>query len=119
VEKEEFKNNITNLATLLASDKDFLQSFVESYARALIKNNQFQDALRKVITIYQSLVTKDILLLNPLDEMLIEQKGSTVRLEILITDNVYDNYKDKILPEIKIEADPNTRVPIYKLVDWS
>lgn len=118
-EKEEFKNKITSLATLLASDKDLLRAFVESYARALMKNNQFQDALRKVITVYQSLVTKDILLLNPLDEMLIEQRGSTVKLEILSTDNVYDNYKDMILPEIKIEAEPNTRVPVHKIVDWS
>jgi hypothetical protein len=118
-EKEEFKRKITDLATLLASDRNLLRGFAESYARVLMKNNQFQDALRKVITVYESLVTKDILLLNPLDEVLVENKGSTLKLEILITDNVYDNYKDVILPEIRIEAEPNTRVPIYKMVDWS
>jgi len=118
-EKEEFKRKLTGLATLLASDRDLLRGLVESYARTLMKNNQFQDALRKVITVYQSLVTKDILLLNPLDEVLVENKGGTLKLEILITDNVYDNYKDVVLPEIKIEAEPNTRLSIYKLVDWS
>jgi hypothetical protein len=117
-EREEFKKDTESLARILASDKALLRGFVESFARVILKNYQFQEAIRKVIAVYQSLVTKDILLLNPLDEITIEQGVSTIKLEILLTDNVYDRYKEIELPTISIKAQPKTRVPIYKLVEW-
>jgi hypothetical protein len=117
-EKEDFKKSLEGLARLLASDKALLRGFVESFARVLLKNNQFQEVIRKVIAVYQSLVTKDVLLLNPLDEITVEQDVSKIRLDVLLTDNVYDKYKKIELPTISIKAQPKTRVPIYKLVEW-
>lgn len=118
VEKEELKRNLVTFGTLLASDTALLRGFVEGFSRAILKNSQFQDVIRKVILVYESLVTKDILLLNPLDEIILEQENSSINLEILLTDNVYDYYKNLKLPTINIVAQPKTKVPIYKLFEW-
>jgi hypothetical protein len=117
-EREELARYLTSLANTLANDKALMQGFVEAYAKALAKNTQFIESIRKVVTVYESLVSKDILLLNPLDEVILMGKDSTISLAITLTDNIFDNYKDMELPRINIKSEQGVRIPIYKLVEW-
>lgn len=117
-ERSEFIQLINNLASLLASDKKLLQGFIEAYAKAFAKNTELIETVRKVISVYESLVSKDILLLNPLDEAILSDKEGELVLAISLTDRVFDDYDDVKLPTVKLASSQGIRVPIYRLFEW-
>jgi len=106
------------LASLLASDRKLLQGFVEAYAKTLAKNTELIEAIRKVIKVYESLVSKDILLINPFEEAVLTGKKEEIILKILQTDRVFDTYEDITLPKIELKSSEEIRVPIYRLFAW-
>jgi len=117
-ERDEFLEYSKRLAVVLASDKDLLQGFVEAYAKALAKNSEFIEAIGKFIRVYESLVSKDILLINPFDEVALTGEKNEIILEIEQTDRVYNTYDDITLPKIELASSKPVKVPIYKLFDW-
>ena len=117
-ERDKFAEYITKMANVLASDKKLLLGFVEAYAKALARNTEFIEAVRKVIKVYESLVSKDILLINPFDEIVLTGKKEEITLKISQTDRVFDIYEDITLPKIELTSSQEYRVPIYRLFEW-
>jgi hypothetical protein len=117
-ERSKFTQYLNNLANLLAGDKKLLLGFVEAYAKAFAKNTELIETVRKIISVYESLVAKDILLLNPLDEVILLDKEGELALEISQTDRVLDTYDDVKLPRIKLTSPKGIRVPAYRLFEW-
>ena len=117
-ERDEFREYINKLGNALASDKNLLQGFVEAYAKAFAKNSEFIEAVRKFVKVYESLVSKDILLVNPFDEVTLTRENNEIALEISQTDRVFDAYDDILLPKIELISSQPVKVPAYKLFDW-
>ena len=117
-ERSKFMEYLNNLARLLASDKKLLQGFIEAYAKALAKNTELIEIVKKVISVYESLVSKDILLLNPLDEAILLDKEGELILEISLTDRVFDDYDNVKLPTIKLTSSQGIRIPLHRLFEW-
>jgi len=117
-ERDEFAEYITRMANILGSDKNLLQKFIEAYARALARNTELIEAVKKVIEIYESMVSKDILLINPFDEIVLTGKKDEITLQISQTDKVFDIYEDITLPKIQLVSSRECRLPIYRLFEW-
>lgn len=118
-ERDKYVQYINRLANTLAGDKNLLQGFVEAYAKAAAKHSEFIEAVKKFVRIYESMVSRDMLLINPLDDLVLQEGGDKVILKISQTDKVLDEYEDIQLPEIRIVSSGPIKVPIYKLFDWS
>jgi hypothetical protein len=117
-ERNKLVEYFSKLANVLASNRTLLERFVEGYAKAFAKNTELIEAVRKVITIYETMVSKDILLVNPLDEIVLAEKKERIALKILQTDRVFDKYEEIKLPNIELASSGAVRVPIYRLFDW-
>ncbi len=117
-ERTRFIQFTDDLTSFLASDKKLLQGFVEAYLKTLTKNAELIETVRKVISVYESLVSKDILLINPLDEIILTNKEAELILEISLTDKVWDTYSDVKLPAIKLVSSRELKIPIHKLFEW-
>jgi hypothetical protein len=117
-ERTEYAKFIVDLARTLASDKRLLQSFIEGYAKAFAKNTELIEMVRRVINVYESLVSKDLLLTNPLDEITLPDKSGQLILAIRYTDRVFHIYEDIILPNVQISGSQDQKIPIYKLFEW-
>lgn len=117
-ERNELLEYSKRLASFLASDKNLLQSFVEAYQKALAKNAELIEAIGKFIRVYESLVSKDLLLINPFDEVVLTGERNEIALEIEQTDRVYDDYEDVPLQKIRLVSSHPVRIPIYRLFDW-
>jgi len=116
-EREKFAEYVSRMANVLASDKDLLQGFVNAYAKALAKNSELIEAIKRFIKLYESLVSKDLLLTNPFDEITFTKKAEII-LKISQTDKVLDLYDDIILPKITLTSSGEVRVPLYRLFEW-
>ena len=117
-EKDEFLEYTNKLAKVLGSDKSLLQRFVEAYAKAFARNTELIEAVRKFIAVYESLVSKDILLINPFDEVVLTGKKNEIILQISQTDRVFDTYEDITLPKIELVSSRPAKVEVYRLFDW-
>jgi len=117
-ERDEYIEFVNKLVTLLASNKDLLIGFAEAYAKAFARNTELIESIRKVIRLYESLVSKDILLINPFDEAILTGKKEEIALKISQTDRVFDTYEDITLPKIELTSAQEIRVPIYRLFEW-
>jgi len=117
-ERDEFLEYVNRVANVLAGDKDLLLRFIEAYAKALARNAELIEAVGKFIRVYESFVSKDILLINPFDEVVLTEEKNEMMLKIKQTDRVYDKYDDITLPKIELVSPKPARVPIYKLFDW-
>jgi hypothetical protein len=117
-ERNQYMEFANRLAGTLASDRKLLQNFVDAYVKAFTKNSKFIEIIRRIIKVYESLVSRDILLTNPFDEVVLTEKKGEIALKILQTDRVFDDYKDFILPKIVLTSSEKVRFPIYKLFEW-
>jgi hypothetical protein len=117
-ERTRFIDFVNRLAKTLASNKMLLRRFAEAYAKAFARNAELLEAIRKFIAVYESLVSKDLLLVNPFDEIHMSGKKTGILLKIVQTDKVLDTYEDIIMPEIELSSARETKVPIYRLFDW-
>jgi hypothetical protein len=118
-EKTRFIEFFNKLTSVLASDQKLLLSFVDAYAIALARHSEFIEAIRKVISVYESLVSKDIMLVNPFEEAVITKaEGEKIILRIALTDRVFDEYKELALPSITLKSSKEFRFPIYRLFEW-
>jgi len=117
-ERIEFIKYINDLAKVLASDKNLLRGFMEGYSKAFAKNTELIEIVRKVISVYESLVSKDMLLINPFDEVTIPEKTGEIHLAIEQTDRVLDTYDDIKLPKIELYGSQGFRIPVYRLFEW-
>ena len=102
----------------MAKDTKFLQNFLGAYAKALAKNTELIEAVRRVISIYESIVSRDIIVVNPLDEVILTKEEGEIILEIRQTDAILNKYDDVILPKIKLKCSQQTKFPIYNLFKW-
>jgi hypothetical protein len=117
-EKEEFVEYTKKLATVLASEKDLMQGFIEAYAKALAKNTELIESVRRFIKVWESMVSKDVLLVNPFEEVVLTEEKGNLTLKISQTDKVFDKYDDLTLPKIKLVSSKPVRLPVYRLFDW-
>jgi hypothetical protein len=117
-EQSKFTESLDRLTRLLASNKKLLLGFIEAYEKAFAKNTELVETVRKIIDLYESLVSKDILLFNPLDEAILSGKEGTIILNISQTDRVWDKYDDIKLPEIKLTSSQGIKIPLYRLFEW-
>lgn len=117
-EKNEFKEFATRLANTLAKDLAFLEKFLGAYAKALARNTELIETLRRVITLYESIVSKDIIVANPLDELILKEVAGKIVLKIKQSDSVFNEYEDIILPEIQLKSPEEAKFPIYQLFEW-
>lgn len=117
-EKKRFMEFAIRLANTLAKDLAFLERFLGAYAKALARNTELIEAVRRVITLYESIVSKDIIVANPLDEVILREKTGKIVLKIAQTDSVFNEYDDIILPEIEIKSSEASNFPVYKLFEW-
>jgi len=117
-ERDEFVVSINRLANILASNKDLLRRFAEAYAKAFARNIELIEAIKKFVSIYESLVSKDLLLINPFDEVDLSNERAEIVLKIIQTDKVFDTYEDVMMPKIQLSSSQATKVPIYKLFKW-
>lgn len=108
----------SRLATVLASDRDLTQGFVEAYRNAMAKNSELLEVFRRFLKVYESLVSKSILLINPFDEVILTGKEEDLALTMVQTDKVFDSYEDLKLPRLLIKSSKPVRVPIYNLFEW-
>jgi hypothetical protein len=117
-EERSHAEELTNgLAHLLASNRDLLEGFMSAYGRALARNSELIEVIRRVVSLYESLLSKDILLVNPFDEIAVNGKVN-VALRISQTDKVFDNYEDVPLPMIELTSSEEVRIPIHRLFEW-
>jgi len=117
-ERDKFSEYMNKLTSVLASDRKLLQGFTEAYAKTFARNTELIEAVRKFIRVYESLVSKDILLINPFEEVVLTGKKAEIVLEISQTDRVLDKYEDITLPKIELTSSQAVRVPIYRLFEW-
>lgn len=117
-EKNKFKEFAIRLANTLAKDLTFLERFLGAYAKALARNTELIEAVRRVVTLYESIVSNDIIVANPLDEVILKEKTGKIVLKITQTDSVFNEYDDIILPEIELKSSEVASFPVYKLFEW-
>jgi hypothetical protein len=117
-EKNKFKEFAIRLANTLAKDLTFLERFLGAYAKALARNTELIEAVRRVVTLYESIVSNDIIVANPLDEVILKEKTGKIVLKITHTDSVFNEYDDIILPAIELKSSEATSFPVYKLFEW-
>jgi hypothetical protein len=117
-ERNKFAEFLNKMARALASDKNLLRGFIEAYSKALAKNSELIEMVRRVINVYESLVSKDILLINPLDEVVLTGKKGEIALTISQTDKVFGTYDDIRLPKFEITSSSEIKLPIHKLFVW-
>lgn len=117
-ERNKFTEYTNRLANALASNKDLLLGYINAYLKALAKNSELLEAVRRVVKLYESLVSKDVLLINPFDEVTVTGKKAEVILKISQTDKVFNSYEDIPLPTIELTSPQEVRVPIHKLFEW-
>ena len=117
-ERSKFTQYLNSLASLLASDKKLLLGFAGAYAKAFAKNTELIETVRKVISVYESLVSKDILLVNPLDEAILSDREGDLVLKISQTDKVMGIYDDITLPTIRLASSNAIRIPVHRLFEW-
>ena len=106
------------MGNVLASDPDLLLRFAEAYAKAFARNTQFIEAVGKFIEVFESLVSRNVLLMNPFDEVDLTGETNQISLQISQTDHLFDDYEDITLPEIKLVSSQPTKVQVYKLFSW-
>ena len=75
-ERTELNEYSAKLTTVLASDKDLLRGFLNAFAKAIAKNSELIESVRRVVKLYDSLVSKNILLINPLEDLLYSPQPS-------------------------------------------
>jgi len=114
----EFLDYINRLANTLANDKELLEGFVESYLKAATKNSEYIESIRRLVKIFESMVSQDIVLTNPLDELVFHGKNEQIILEIFQTDKVFGEYDEIVLPPISVFCSESISIPIYRLFDW-
>jgi hypothetical protein len=117
-ERDEFIEYIKRMAEVLASDRDLLLGFMNAYGKALARNSELIEAVKRVIRLYESLVSKDLLLINPFDEITLTGKKVEIAFKISQTDKIFDVYKDIKLPKIELTSDKEVKIPIYRLFEW-
>lgn len=118
-ELDKYKSHWRKLTNVLANNKEFMQAFLEAFLKAIIKNLELLENLRRFIKLYESLVSKNILLTNPFYLIELIGERQEIILKIVQSDNVWDKYEDIILPKIELLSSKTGNVPIYRLFEWS
>lgn len=117
-ERNEYIEYLNKLADALANNKEFLQKFVETYAKVLARNTEFLESIGKFIRVYESMVSRDLILVNPLDEIHLARKEGEITLKIFQTDRLLDKYDEIRLPKFELMSTQPGKIPIYKIFEW-
>jgi hypothetical protein len=112
------QDNINRLVKVFANNADFLRGFAEAYAKALLKNTELIESIGMFVKFYESLVSKNVLLINPFDLISLTEKGGEIILKISQTDKLFDEYEDITLPKIELVCSKAYEVPIHRLFKW-
>lgn len=116
-EKEEYIKDLEKIGNILANDVKFLQGFAEAYVKALIKNSEFIQYIGRFIQLFESIVSKNILLLNPFDKFKLTKDVNEIELIIKQTDKLFDEYEDITL-KFRIQGNKEGQVEAYRIFEW-
>ncbi len=117
-ERERYVDYMDRLSKAMMSNKQFLSEFLGAYAKVVIKNIEILELMKRFVELYESLISKNILLMNPLDEILVTDSVEVILLRIFQTDRIFNNYEDITLPKIELVGENAGRVPVYNLFGW-
>ena len=117
-ERNRYENYENRLSNTVASNKELLRGFVVAFAKVLTKNIEVLENLRRFVRFYESLISKNILLINPFDSLNLTDEGQEIILKLLQTDRVLDKYEDITLPKIELISSKAGRVPVHSLFRW-
>jgi len=122
-EKKRYKMFLERLSDTLAKDTDFLEKFLSAIMRAFVKNSEFINEIRRIVTLFESIVSNDIIVTNPFDEVILTHEKNEINLSVLQTDAVLNEYEEVTLPKIVLKISKKVefpfKFPLYKLIKWS
>jgi len=117
-DKKKFIDYMNKFLRILANNREFHQGLLEAFAKALIKNTELVQTIGRFVEFYESLVSKNILLVNPFDQFNLTKDGQEMILKVKQTDRVFDEYEDITLPKIKLEGSKIGKISIHRLFEW-
>jgi len=121
--KEKYKFFLKRLQNILAKDMDFLQSFLGAIIKAIAKNSELINEIRKIISVYESIVSTNIIVVNPFDEVILTKENNEIYFKIEQTDAIFNEYENiilssKIVLKRSKKVDFPVKFPLYKLFKW-
>ena len=117
-ERRDFMDFNTRLSDAMASNNDFLQGFIEAIVNSFLKNTEIIDRIHRMVKILESLVSKNILLINPFDVFNFKMGENEVIFKIKQTDRILDDYDDVVLDKLTFISESSGEILVYKLFDW-
>lgn len=117
-EHNELNEFMNNFKEMLANEEEFRRAFIEAFIKIIKLNAEFLESIVRLITFFESIVTKNIILVNPFDQIALEKSDKDLIIKIQQTDNLYEDYEDVTLSSIKIEGSNKGMLPIYRLFEW-
>lgn len=115
----QFNQKFDELIHFLKKHKEPYLEFSKSLSLAISRSIRFEELLlRPLIEFFRSLPTENIVLMNPLDELLVETEKKALKLRLRYFDMAQNNYSELEL-ETEIVGDVPTSLRIHELLDWS
>lgn len=107
-----------NLIRVFEKERDFAKAFAEAIGEAYLKNIQLLTVFEDFLASLNSIVSKRILIPDPLWVFPISTRSKKLRIQILTTDLLLSDYPPIDVPIIKLFGDKSGEVPIYRLFEW-
>jgi hypothetical protein len=119
-ERKKIKNFQTRLSSVLASNEELRQGYVEAFLKAFLKNTDLIEKIGSFVKLLESFVSKNILLINPFDVLNLSENEQEITLKFKQTDSVDGEYDDITLPNIKLKliGSKAGKLPVYRLFKW-
>jgi len=99
-------------------NEEFFKSFWTGFGEALSKNINMQTLPDKILKYLNSLVARKIILLNAEDIIKVCKKPKTLKLELMPTDLLLNEFSLTKLPSIKIIGSQEGEIEIFRLFEW-
>ena len=118
-EREKFADYTDKLLKTIANNKEFQRGLLGAFAKALVRNVELIESIGRFIQFYESVVSRNILLVNPFDEIDLREDEQEMILEVRQTDRILDEYDDlKLVRTIKLEGSEMGKIPVHRLFEW-
>jgi hypothetical protein len=106
------------LAKALLNDEAFFKSFWVAFGEALNKNINMNTIPERLLRYLNSLTAQKIILMNPEDTIRVCKTPKLLRMVLLPTDLLFNEFKLKPIRPIKIVGTEDGEVELFKLFKW-
>jgi hypothetical protein len=103
----------------LKDNEEASEGFAAAIVSSLVKNIQLITELRSFVEYLNSIGAGRVQLIGSLDVLKPRRDLGRLELEIAMTDLAYNEYEPLHLPEISVQSDGMTDIPLHLLIDWS